>query len=148
MSNNVAVIGLTFNGTDLQASDFGIFLEITRGLNESPGVRGVDLVVPARAGRIVRNRKADALSIELRGWVMGAGATEALQRIDFRTNAKAVRALFDPKAEPAALVATLEDSTTATIAARTLNSMWEQADPWTAAVSIELESVAPDWTIT
>ena len=147
MTTAVAVIGLTFGGTDIQESDFGVFLELVRGLNERPTPRGVDLIVPSRAGRIVRNRVGDALTIELRGYVMGAGSTEGLQRIDFRTNAKAVRALFDPSAEPANLVATLEDSTTATIAARTLNSVWDQTDPWTAAVSIELESVDPDWVV-
>jgi hypothetical protein len=147
VTNAVAIIGLTYDGTDIQAADFGVFLELVRGLNEPPAVRGVDLIVPSRAGRIVRNREADALTIELRGYVMGSGSTEALQRISFRTNAKIVRALFDTSAEPADLVASLEDSTTATISARTLNSIWDQTDPWTAAVSIELESVDPEWVV-
>ena len=232
MTNAVAVIGLTFDGTDLQTADFGIFLEIVRGLNEQPVARGVDLVVPSRAGRIVRNRVGDALSIELRGYVMGTGApataaetgggvdttlaadavagvvsivlTSAagiadneylrvgdtgeteIRRVDpswtagttipltgplvrnhdagdqvrqvdtagssgdrevFRTNAKIVRALFATDAEPANLIAALEDGTTATIAARTLNSIWNQITPDLAEVSIELESVAPNWVV-
>lgn len=141
MTNAVAVIGLTYATVDIQASDFGIFLEIERGLNEPPSVRGVDLIVPSRAGRIVRNRVGDALAIELRGYVMGT------DRSDFRTNALAVRALFDSTAEPADLVATLEDSSTATIAARALNSVWNQITPEIAEVSIEMESVSPDWVV-
>jgi hypothetical protein len=232
VTNPVAVIGLTFSGTDLQTADFGVFLEILRGLNERPAARGVDLVVPSRAGRIVRNRVGDTLTIELRGYVMGTGtpATAAetvggvdttlaadavagalaivltsaagiadnqylrigdtgeteIRRVDpswtagttipltaplirnhdagdqvrqvdtagssgdrevFRTNAKIVRALFATDAEPADLIAALEDGTTATIAARALNSIWDQITPDLAAVSIELESVAPDWSI-
>jgi len=232
MTNAVAVIGLTYDGTDLQAADFGVFLELVRGLNEPPAVRGVDLIVPSRAGRIVRNRVADALTIELRGYVMGtgtpataaetgggvdttmsadalAGATSIvltsatgiadnqylrigdtdeteIRRVDpswtagttipltaplmrnhdagdqvrqvdsagssgdrevFRTNVKIVRGLFDPTAEPANLIAALEDGTVATIAARTLNSIWNQITPDLAEVSIELESSDPDWVI-
>lgn len=141
MTNAVAVIGLTFDSVDIQAADFGVFLELIRGLNESPAPRGVDLIVPGRAGRIVRNRVGDALTIELRGYVMGA------TRSAFRVNAKVVRTLFDPEAAPAALVATLEDSTTATITARALNSVWDQITPDLAAVSIEMESVDPDWLV-
>lgn len=141
MSNPVAVIGLTFASTDLQTVDFGIFLEIVRGLNERPTPRGVDLVVPSRAGRIARNRVGDALTIELRGYVMGATKSA------FRTNAQTVRTLFAPSAEPAALVATLENGGTATIAVRSLNSIWDQVTPDLASVSIELESVDPDWVV-
>lgn len=139
MSNAVATVGLTFDATDIQEAGFGIFLEIVRGLNETPAVRGVDYVVPSSDGRHVRNRVADVLAIELRGIVSGATAAA------FRTKSLAVRALFDPEAEPADLVATLEGSGTATIAARTVNSVWDQITPDLAAVSIELESVAPDW---
>ena len=233
MSNAVAVIGLTFSGTDLQTSDFGIFLEIVRGLNDSPAVRGVDLIVPSRAGRVVRNRVGDVLTIGLHGYVMGngdaatapetgggvnttlaadaaAGATsivlasatgiadgiflrigdtgeteirvvdaswtsgttipltaplvrahdsgDVVRQVDnagssgdratFRTNVKVLRALFDPTAEPANLVAALEDGTTATIAARALpTSLWTQHTPDVAEVDYELESVDPDWVI-
>lgn len=140
MSNAVATIGLTVNAVDVQEAAFGIFLEIVRGLNERPVPRGVDLVVPSRAGRIARNRVADVLAIELRGYVQGASASA------FRTKSLAVRALFNPTAEPVNVVASLESGGTATIAARTLNSIWEQITPDLAAVSIEMESVAPDWT--
>ena len=148
MTNAVAVIALTYDATDVQASDFGIFLEIVRGLNETPEVRGTDTVVPGRAGRIARNRVADRLPIELRGIVMGNGSTEADQRDDFRTNVLALRALFSPARTPTDLVATLEDGSTATISARPLNIVWdEQVPSLSANVSVELESVDPDWSI-
>lgn len=231
MSNPVATIGLTYGGTDIQQNPIGIFLEIVRGLSESPSVRGTDTIVPALAGRIARNRMSDVLRIELVGLVAGSGtaATAAetgggadttltadsapgatvivvasatgiadgnflrvgdtgeteiravatggvaglnvtltagllrghdsgdqVREVDgagtsgedasFRTLAKAVRALFDPAAAPASLVATLEDGTTATVSARTLNTVWDQITPALARVSIELEAVA-DWAV-
>lgn len=252
MTNSYATIPLTFGGTDVQQNPIGIFLEIYRGLNEVPSVRGIDTVVPGLAGRIARNRVVGVLAIELRGMVRGTGneietvtitggptsgtftltfagqttsgiawnasaatvqaALEALSNVapgdvvvtggpmpglgvsvafggvysgvnvtqmtgsaaglaggtpvltiatlvaggaadvariaSFRTLVKIVRALFDPRAMPASLVATLEDGTTATISARTLNIVWEKLAPSTARISIELESVDGDWVIT
>jgi len=150
MSSPLAVIGLTYGGTDVQDSDYGVFLELVRGLSEAASVRGTDTIVPGLAGRIVRDRMLDGLRIELQGYVMGAGPIVAGTpptgaRADFRTNAKAVRTLFDPTTS-AALVATLEDGTTATVAARTLSSVWDQVTPELARVSIELEAVA-DWVV-
>lgn len=231
MANAVAVIGLTYDGTDVQDSAFGIFLELIHGLNEVPSVRGVDLIVPARAYRFVRNRVADVTRIELRGIVTGiaapvtaaetvgganttlsadtaAGATsivvadatgiavgdylrigdsgeteirqvdaayvagttipltvalvwahdsgDVVREVDgpgssgdlanFRTNMKALRTLFDPTREPADLVASLEDGTTATISARPLNIVADQPFTSIASVSIELEGLS-DWAI-
>lgn len=149
MSNPAAVIALTYAGTDVQQNPIGIFLEIARGLNEVAEVRGSDTVVPGLAGRVSRNRVADRRTIELRGLVAGSGATEAAQRSSFRTLVNTVRTLFSPTAAPANLVATLENGTTGTIAARTLPTLlWDQLGPSVARVSIELESVAPDWTVT
>jgi hypothetical protein len=79
---------------------------------------------------------------------MGNGSTDALQRADFRAGVNIIRALFSPSRAPAALVATLEDGTTATISARPLNLVWaEDVASLSATVSIELESVDPDWVI-
>jgi len=146
MSNAVAVIGLTYGGTDVQQNPIGIFLEIIHGLNEVPSVRGVDTVVPGLAGRIARNRVTDVLTLELQGMVAGNGSDEATQREDFRDLVTTLRALFDPTVT-ATLVATPEDGGTWTIAARTLNIIWNQIVPSLAMVNIQLESVAPDWTI-
>lgn len=148
MANPAATIPLTFGGTDLQQNPIGIFLEIVDGLLGTASVRGTDTVVPGLTGRIARNRTGDTRRIELRGLVAGNGATEALQQSDFWTLAATLRTLFDPTASPASLVATLPNGTTATILARTLPTMmWDQIVPSLARVTIELESVAPNWTI-
>lgn len=149
MTTPVAVIGLTYNGTDVQDADLGIFLEIVRGLSEGVRVRGKDTIVPALAGRIARNRVADGFIIELRGFVRGSGADEDVQRGDFRANVDTLRGLFDPTALPATLVATLEDGTTRECEARTLpeNPLYgRQPVPSFQEVSIELESLDADWS--
>lgn len=147
MTNAVAVIGLTFDGTDIQQNPLGIFLEIVRGLNEGPSVRGTDTVVPARPGRIARNREADVWRIELRGYISGIDTDEEGQRADFRTLVNIIKTLFDPTSMPAPLVATLEDGSEATIQARALPSpVWDQVVPSMARLSIELEAVE-DWVI-
>lgn len=146
MTHAAAVIGLTFNGTDLQQNPPGLFLEIVVGLNEPPSVRGTDTIVPALDGRIPRNRVVDTRFIELRGWVAGIGATEALQRASFRTQVKALLALFNPSADPDDLVADLEDGTTGTISAQTTNIIWGPLRvPAMRTLSIELESTDPEW---
>jgi len=147
MTSPAAVIGLTYRGTDLQQADLDWFFEIVRGIGETPAVRGVDYVVPAAAGRSVRNRVADSLRIELRGWVRGSGIAEDAQRNDLKANRATIRALFDPTLDPGALVATLEDGSTQTIAARSLPTMlWDAQVPAFYRVSVELESIDPDWT--
>lgn len=140
MSTAVAVIGLTYRGTDIQIID-GIFLELVRGLVEVVDVRGVDLIVPSRSGQIVRNRVSHRLGVELRGWMRGSGSTEALQRSDFAANRAAFRTLFDPTLDPGPLVATLETGSTQSISARTLNVVVEQIVPTFVRLSVELESV-------
>lgn len=148
MSSDAAVVGLTYRGTDIQDID-GIFLEIVRGLTEVVEVRGQDLIVPAREGQIVRNRVGHRLPIELRGWIRGVGASdEDDDRTDFATNRTAFRALFNPRLDPGALVATLEDGSTQTIDARTLNVITDPVVPTFERVSVELESVDPDWVVT
>ena len=147
MSSSAAVIGLTFDGHDVQDLD-GIFLEIVRGLNDGVRARGTDTTVPALAGRIARSRVADGFLIELRGWVRGVSTTEATDRSDFRANVANLRAWFDPTASPATLTATLEDGSTVSCSARTLpeNPLFgNQRAPSFAEVSIELESVDADW---
>lgn len=147
MTNPAASIPLTFDGTDVQHADFGIFLEIVEGLDETPEVRGEDTRVPARDGLIARNRRPERLPLRLHGCVRGTdGDDDAALKSDFRTNMLAVRTLFRPHRDPAALVAQLEDGQTATINARPLNivinpiiqSLYHEID-------IALESVDPDW---
>lgn len=149
MTNPVAVIALTVDGTDVQAANFGIFLEIVKGLNESPSVRGQDTIIPGLAGRIARSRVADTLMLELRGIVTGDRDAEAGEDADFRTNCLAARALFAPTKSPVAVVATLEDGSTATINARPLpGAIWNYPMRCVAEVSFPMESVDPDWVVT
>lgn len=148
MTTSAAIIALTYGGQDVQDLD-GIFLELVRGLAEHPSMRGMDTIVPRAEGRTRRNRVGDVLTIELRGWVRGAGMDEAAQRADFATNRLAFRTLFDPRLGDQELVATLEDGSTATIsAAATERTVWNQQLPSFHYVSVELDSVAPDWVIT
>jgi len=150
MSNAAAVIGLTFKSVDIQRADFSIFLEIGRGLNELPEVRGKDTTVPGLTGRYFRNRVADVRKILLVGYVSGAEATTPVEselRRDFRHRVEELRALFDPTDAPGAITAALEDGGSATIDARPLNIVWSQIAPSLASVSVELESVDPEWVI-
>jgi hypothetical protein len=145
MASDVAVVGLTYRGTDIQDID-GIFLEIYRGLVEPLEPRGVDLVVPSRPGQIVRNRVGHRLPIELRGFIRGVSADgEADDRADFAANRGAFRVLFDTTLDPGDLVAALEDGSSMLIAARTLNVVPRPRVPTYVEVSVELESVDPDW---
>lgn len=149
VANDAATIPLTFDGIDIQFADFGIHLEIVEGLNEGPTVRGVDVIVPALDGRVARNRRADTRRIVLAGHVMGNGATQALRQADYRDNVTTIQTLFDPTGDPAALVATLETGDDWTIDARTLNVIWphpEQVPSEFAYITIELESVTPNWS--
>lgn len=150
MTSALAVVGLTFDGTDIQ--DFnGLHLVITQGLGDSPTVRGTDVTVPGAAGQQARPRVFHERRILLAGpdsFVRGDGATEAARRADYRSNVRAMLALFDPTGAPAALVATLEDGDTATIAARTLSVATVELEPGEyAAVSIELLALE-DWVYT
>jgi hypothetical protein len=149
MTTALAVIGLTYASTDIQEADLGIFFVITQGLNEAPEVRGRDFIVPGMDGQVARNRRSDHLDILLAGNVRGNGVDEEAQRSDYRTNARAVRTLFNPNRDPADLVATLEDGSTWTIECRPDGSpIWnEQIVSQFAYVSVKLYSVAPDWSI-
>lgn len=147
-----AIIGLAYDSEDIQDFDGGIFCEITHGLNEAPEARGKDSLVPGLDGQVPRNRRPDKLDILLRCQVRGnpvQPATIAESRSDYRTNARFVRTLFYPSRDEANLVATVEDGSTWTIAARPNGSpIWvEDVASEHATVSVALYSVAPDWTI-
>ena len=151
MSTPVAIIALTYDTTDLiQASDLGIFLTITYGLNESYEVRGKDVLVPGADGMVPRPRRPHSHKILLAGHVRGDGVDRAAQMADYRTNMRSLRTLFDPARDPADLVAVLEDGSTWTISGRPVSPgvlAAERVPSEWADVSVELLSVAPDWTI-
>lgn len=150
--SDIVLFPATYAGTDLQDIAEGgmvrMAIGLVRGLDDGPEVRGVDTVVPGSAGRIPRSRVWDHRTIELEGFVGGAGASEAVQRADMRSMLEALRTLFDPTRAPASLVIGLEDGGTATISARPLNMLC----PATIAsvrerVNIELEAVEDDWEV-
>lgn len=120
------------------------YLEIVRGLNETPEMRGEDDVMPGAPGRFARNRQPDVRTIELAGFIEGYGADSAERAAAFRTRMKLLQSAFNPELTDVLTVG-LEDGTSASINARTLNLLSEQLIAWAARVSIELESVDPNW---
>jgi hypothetical protein len=148
MTSPVAVVGLTYDGTDLQDSDLQLFLTITAGLWEHPSVRGTDQVVPSLAGRLEGNRVNDVLPIELDGLIR-APMTGTLEEAHATYVAKkaAVRTLFASNRERAPLVATLEDGSTATISARPMTSAWPEKVPGLySELHLQLEAYG-DWVL-
>lgn len=147
MSNAAATIALTYRATDIQEAfaggTSGMFLELMQGLNEPPGVRGADVIVPSKVGRIQGTRVKDMVTVILEGIVWGAqGATELSS---YRVKVTAFRALFDPTVS-GSLVATLEDASTKTLTlARTTSVMWDPLGASIARVNVQLESTVGDW---
>lgn len=146
MTNPAAAVPLTYDGSDLQAANLTIFLEIRRGLNEVPSVRGRDTVVPVLAGRIARSRVVDVLAIELYGLICADPTISDpdLAAASYYANWASVRALFASDRDPANLVATvgLADQV---ISARPQNIITVREQPGVfAIVSIELEGLG-DW---
>ena len=144
-------MGLTYRGTSVQTAN--IHLDIITGYAEPASVRGVDTIIPGLAGRVVRDRVKDVRTIELRGWVLGTGATEVLQQQSWRTNTDALMALMDRTLAAGALVLTPPTLGLAagskTINARCVNVMPGEIhgsifQRW----AIELVAVGspPDWT--
>lgn len=149
--SEIVTFGATYDGTDLVTNSSGaprIMLRCVRGLDDSPEVRGSDVIVPGLAGRIAMDRKRDRRLIELAGWIMGTGSTESAQRADIRSALESLRTLFDPARSPATLIVTLEDGGTASITARPVNmAMADDPIPTYRQLSVELEAVGDDWVI-
>jgi hypothetical protein len=143
------VTSIVVDSVDLTRSDGRLLFRITRGLNEVPEVRGQDVVVPGRSGRIARNRKLDRLPIEATGMVMASGASESLRLADFRSLVETLRDLMNPVQDPYEIVATVEDGTTRTITARPQNIVWgDDTIPGYQTASLAWESVdAADWGV-
>ncbi len=149
MSNPYGIVGLTYDGEDLQLPDFTLFLTIIKGLNETPAQRGEDIVIPRRAGRTEGNRINDILSIVLAGQATGGPTTDdrPTNQSEYRTMMLYVRTLFRSNRERAALVALLENGSTATIQARPMNILVPDEVPGAyASLNIELEGY-DDWEI-
>lgn len=149
MADLAAVHDLTFDSTSFQTDPIGVHVEITRGLNESPAVRGEDDVVASLAGRVSYPRLDDILAIEGEGVVLGSGSTVEDQQADYRAQILTIRTILAAgKLNPKTLSCVLEDGTTATIEARVVDyNVDEVVASLAAEIKIAWESVVPDWTL-
>lgn len=147
MSSPVAVADLSFDGTDITDITGIIFDRIIRGgPGEIPTTSGRDDPVPGADGVFVRNRRKRTRTIELRGYVFGAGSTTTDQLDDMWDNRESVEALFTPDAH-ADLVAVLRNGRTATIDCWPVTVDFTQVAPMLAEVSVVLLSTEADWTV-
>lgn len=161
MTNALAIrpLGWTPDGVsrlDCQAERLGIHLEIVHGFDELPSVRGEDVTIPAREGRLRGNRIGDVLSIELAGSVRGdledgSPMTEAERMASFRANIAILQGYFD--ARLFGVVDVLgEDGATFTIEAEPVSTgmvFGPEIVPGERGVSIALVSTqSPYWTRT
>lgn len=152
---------LTFRGTDLQRDDRAIWFDLDDGFLALPSVRGEDLPIPGRPGRLVLSRIADRLVVPLTGWILGFGVEPGDLRPTYAESEAILVGLFPLDLDPGDLVASngyagLETDETATISVRTLNLVMAKMQPVPAApagffrrISVELECVAnpPAWAI-
>lgn len=151
MADLARIHDLTADGDSIQEDPIGVWLELTRGIDELPAVRGADQLVPRSAGRIPRARVADHLSLELEGVVLGVPdfPDDPDGSISYRTKMLALRTLFDRTKEPWVLSGVLEDGSTATINVRTVEYVpITKVAGLASELKVALESVDPDWAIT
>lgn len=89
---------------ELQDLSAGYWVTISvGGLDAVPIVRGEDTIIPGKSGRVARVRKADVLTITLHAFVTGTGSTHAAVRESYLSRMTALRAIFDPTADPFSL---------------------------------------------
>jgi len=150
MTSPVALIGLTYRGTDVQAFPPGVFLELDpAAIYGRLEVDGADQ--PLLSGGVFpRNRVARRRLLPVSGLVSCDPSLTSLadQRESLVDNLQIVEALFDVT-EHGDLVATLADATTRTIDARPQGSVLVTMESdLVAVVSVTLQSYStPDWTI-
>lgn len=92
---------LTYRGLDLQ--DAGIWLDLASGFAEPARVRGDDVVIPGKAGRTWMPKVEDGRPIELRGYVLGQGATLSARQQSWRELTDELMAVLDFTAAAGAL---------------------------------------------
>lgn len=126
------------------------FFWITAGFDDLGSVRGVDAVLDGVAGRFVPpiGRVTDTIIVEMRGWIVGRGATETAARADYRLSIDTLQpAILDPTLDPFPIVVHtpvmgIPTGKKRTIQARFLNAVWGD---WVAglkrAVSVRFECV-------
>lgn len=145
MTSPVAVVGLVWDGHDLQRPDLDVFFEITEGLDDLPEFRGEDQLIPFRAGRLPGLRLPHRRPIVATGHVMGPA--DATAKAAFRGYVDELKGWLDPTAGERGLVARFEDSSTRWINCAARNIM--PGEGWASeyrAFSIEWEAVnSPFW---
>jgi FlaG/FlaF family flagellin (archaellin) len=132
---------LTIDAQDVRTRG-AIFLDLVSGYFEPSNVRGVDTVIPASDGRVVRNRVVDDRTIRLEGYVQGSSAS------NWNSNTAALFTALDPTSTHTLTIGTgyLGVASPKTITVRFVNAVGGQIvaqtyQPW----NIELESVDPEW---
>lgn len=149
MTSPIAVVGLVYDGHDLQVwPDLMIDELVTGGPGELAEVRGDDWTVPSLEGRQEGVWVYDYRPITLRGQISGSGSTEAARRSAAWTNRLTFASWFDPRVS-AELQATLPNGQVWTIDARPIPPiLWTEADPTLfKPVTVELASLSPNWTL-
>jgi hypothetical protein len=145
MTSPVGVIGLAYDGYDLQRADLNVMFAITEGLDELPAVRGDDDLIPFRTGRLATTHTADHRPVVATGWVAGTSGIPPAPDTSYRAYLDGLKQVLDPTRLPATLVATLTDGSTRWIPAvprsliggemvghefRPLSISWEALDPY------------------
>ncbi len=145
MTSPVAVVGLVWDGHDVQRADLDVFFEITDGLDDLPEVRGEDQLIPFRAGRLPGLRLPHRRPVVAVGHVMGPA--DATARAAFRAYVDEIKGWMDPTIGERILVATLEDGSTRWITCVPRNIL--PGEGWASeyrAFSLEWEAVSdPLW---
>ena len=139
---------------ELQDVDAGYYFEIRAGgLDDVPEVRGSDVVIPGKSGRATYSRVSDSMVVSLHGIVMGAGSGVAAAE-SYRTRANALKAVFDPTADPFALTVHsplegLPSGDTATLNVRFLRFVVGEQGQHFRIMDIECECVdsPPVWVV-
>lgn len=137
------LIGLTFDGYQLQRPDLDIIFQVTDGLDTLPATRGADAIIPFRQGRLAQTHLADTRHIVATGWIGGSGTTP---RASYRAYVDKLKSHLDPSADPRMLVVRLEDGSIRWCRAVTRNIIpGPGVGMESAAVSIEWEALDPFW---
>lgn len=145
MASPVAIIGLTYRGTDLQTMPPGIFMELTSGLFDGLELVGQDQPLLGADGVFPRPRRIRRRKVTLVGLIYPTDGTPT--RASWMTNLTTAEALFDPH-QYGDLVATLPNATTRTLSVRPEAGPLITLDQDLAAtISVVLLSrTTPAWT--
>lgn len=147
MPGAIALTALTYGGNNIHNEAGGIYFWIENGLFEGMTVRGGDIVIPGKDGLIKGNRKKSTRVIELMGNVFGTDPDPATRAGELITRLTTITPWFAMTARKT-MVATLQGGAVYTLAdCIVLNIIPQYLTPDFARVSVEVESVVPEWTV-